>query len=254
MIIFAGKSEINTIMKISKLKSTSLFFAIVALFLACSEEKTIEKYENGNPKLVHILKKKDKTLQQVGEKRFYENGNKRHEGKIKGENRTGKWKFYFESGALFASADFTDSPLGSDWEVFDSTGTVLVSKDDKVKELHFAADGGLCDIKIVRGNNETFYKFFESFKVNIVSNMKGNIPNGETTAWFENGKLNSYYYYKDGIQDSIYKVYTEEGSLLVSGQYKQGKKIGKWEYFLSDGTPAGIEIYDIDGTLLKARQ
>jgi hypothetical protein len=32
-----------------------------------------------------------------------------------------------------------------------------------------------------------------------------------------------------------------------------GKKIGKWEYYLSDGTPQGIEIYDIDGTLLKPR-
>ncbi len=241
-------------MKISKLKSTSLLFAIVALFLACSEEKTIEKYENGNPKLVHIVKEKNDSQQQIGEKRFYENGTLRHEGGIEGENRTGKWKFYFESGALFASADFTDSPLGTNWEVFDSTGAVLVSKDDKVKELHFATDGGLCDIKIVRGSNETFYKFFESFKVNIVSNMKGNIPNGETTAWFENGKLNSYYYYKDGMQDSVYKVYTETGSLLISGQYKQGTKVGKWEYFLSDGTPAGIEIYDIDGTLLKGRE
>lgn len=241
-------------MNLTKTRNICILLAFSLIFFSCTKEEIVEKYENGNPKLVKILKKENNTLQQVGEKRLYENGNKRHEGKIENGERTGKWTFYFNNGKTFAKADFTESPLGSDWEVFDSIGTVLVSKDDKVKELHFAADGGLCDIKIVRGNNETFYKFFESFKVNIVSNMKGNIPNGETTAWFENGKLNSYYYYKDGIQDSIYKVYTEEGSLLVSGQYKQGKKIGKWEYFLSDGTPAGIEIYDIDGTLLKARQ
>lgn len=241
-------------MNLTKTRNICILLAFSLIFFSCTKEEIVEKYSNGNPKLVKILKKENNTLQQVGEKRLYENGNKRHEGKIENGERTGKWTFYFNNGKTFAKADFTESPLGSDWEVFDSIGTVLVSKDDKVKELHFAADGGLCDIKIVRENNETFYKFFESFKVNIVSNMKGNIPNGETTAWFENGKLNSYYYYKDGIQDSIYKVYTEEGSLLVSGQYKQGKKIGKWEYFLSDGTPAGIEIYDIDGTLLKARQ
>ena len=40
----------------------------------------------------------------------------------------------------------------------------------------------------------------------------------------------------------------------MSGQYNKGIKVGKWEYYLSDGSPSGIEIYDTDGTKLKSRE
>lgn len=233
----------------------SLAIVIFALaFCGCTQDKVVEKYEDGSPKVVQILKKKDGSLQQTGEKRLYQNGKERMSGKISNGNRTGVWKFYFDDGKLFAKADFTDNQQGKNWEVYDHEGKQLVSKSDKIAELHFAQDGGLCDIRVKQGDKELLYRFFESFRVCVTSQMKGNIPNGETIAWFENGKMNSYYYYRDGIQDSIYRVYTEEGGLLVSGQYNKGIKVGKWEYFLSDGSSAGIEIYDTDGTKLKARE
>ena len=230
-----------------------LLFAMLCVLYSCSEKAVVEKYDSGKAKLVAVMKKKDGVKVKVGEERLYENGKTRHKGKVVSDKRTGIWKFYFENGKLFSKADFTNSPIGENWSVYDTAGTEIVNGKDKVLEVHFASDGGLCDIKVKRGSGEVFYKFFESFKPCIISNMKGNIPNGETTSWFENGKLNSFYYYKDGIQDSSYKVYTETGGLLLSGQYKMGVKVGKWEYFLSDGTPAGIEIYDVDGTLLKGR-
>lgn len=241
-------------MKVSKRTGLSLLlFAMLFVVCSCSERAVVEKYDSGKDKLVAIMKKKDGVKVKVGEEALYENGKLRHKGNVDSDKRTGVWKFYFESGKLFSKADFTSNPMGENWTVYDTAGEEIVSSKDKVLEAHFASDGGLCDIKVKRGENEVFYKFFESFKPCIISNMRGNVPNGETTSWFENGKLNSYYYYRDGMQDSIYKVYTETGSLLLNGQYKMGVKVGKWEYFLSDGTPAGIEIYDVDGTLLKGR-
>lgn len=236
-----------------KLRLFALSLATVCILCSCSEKVVVEKYENGKSKLIAVMKKKDGVKVKVGEERLYENGKTRHKGGLVSDKRTGTWKFYFENGKLFSKADFTNSPMGENWTVYDTAGEEIVSSKDRVMEIHFASDGGLCDIKVKRGEGEVFYKFFESFKPCIISNMKGNIPNGETTSWFENGKLNSFYYYKDGIQDSSYKVYTETGGLLLSGQYKMGVKVGKWEYFLSDGTPAGIEIYDMDGALLKGR-
>ncbi len=240
--------------KQSVIKLTILPILICLMSCGGKEEQWVEQYENGKPKLIYIYEVRNReSLVQTGEERLYENGKTRHKGGGNADTRTGVWNFYFENGEKFAQADFTNSQMGEKWRVFDSSGNALVTPKDKVLDLHFAADGGLCDITVRKGDKEIFYKFFESFKINIISHRKGNIPNGETTSWFENGKLNSYYYYKDGIQDSIYKVYTENGSLLCSGQYSKGVKVGKWEYFLSNGTPAGIEIYDIDGTLLKGR-
>ncbi len=238
--------------KLFSLASLAVLFTFV---LSCStnQEEIVEKYENGNPKTIYIYKTDKKQRIKTAEERLYENGKRRMYGKYDNDKRTGKWEFCFSNGELFARADFTNSPTGSGWEVYDTNGENLVTKDDKVLELHFAEDGGLCDIKIKKGEGEIFYKFFESFKPCIVSEMKGNIPNGKTTSWFENGQINSSYHYKDGIQDKEYKVYTEEGKTLIKGQYDMGTKVGKWEYFLSDGSPAGTEIYDVDGTLLKGR-
>lgn len=227
----------------------------VALFtVSCNREQVVEKYPDGKDKLIHVMRKQDGRLQKVGERMLYENGRTRLKGRCKGDKREGVWKFYFQNGKIFAQADFTNSQSGEKWSVYDTAGNELVSPNDKVLEAQFASDGGLCGIRVRKQSDEVLYKFFESFKVQIRAHLKGNIPNGETVSYFENGQLNSYYFYRDGIQDSVYKVYTETGGMLLSGRYNKGVKVGKWEYFLSDGTPAGVEIYDVDGTLLKGRQ
>ncbi|MBO7276470.1 MAG: hypothetical protein J6U84_00755 [Bacteroidales bacterium] len=228
---------------------------LTLLVSSCTKKEVVEKYEDNSPKLVYVFKNNSGNKNKVKEIHYYNNKQIRTEGAFdKAGNKTGKWKFYFSTGEIFASADFTNSEIGSEWEVFDKNKTVIVAKTDKILALHFAKDNGLCDIKVKKENGETFYKFFEDFTICQKINTRGNIQQGESISWYENGQINSIHYYKDGMQDSIYQVYTKDGSALIKGQYKMGVKIGKWEYFLSDGTPQGIEIYDIDGTLLKPRK
>jgi antitoxin component YwqK of YwqJK toxin-antitoxin module len=227
---------------------------ICFLMLSCSKEEIIEKYDNGEAKLVYLFKEDNGKKIKTKEIHYYDNKQKRLEGEFDKEGeKTGRWDFYFSTGSKFASADFTGSEIGKGWEVYDNKGKQIVFPEDKIDFLHFAKDNGLCDIKIKKAEGETFYKFFEDFTICQKINTRGNIQQGESISWYENGQINSIHYYKDGMQDSIYQVFTKEGSTLIKGQYKMGKKIGKWEYYLSDGTPQGIEIYDIDGTLLKPR-
>lgn len=228
-----------------------LFF----LFISCTKEEIVEKYDNGEAKLVYLFKEDNGKKIKVKEIHYYDNKQKRLEGEFDKEgSKTGKWNFYFASGNKFASADFTDSETGKGWIVFDNKGKEIVSAEDRLLSLHFAKDNGLCDIKVKKTDGEVFYKFFEGFTICQKINTRGNIPQGESISWYENGQVNSIHYYKDGMQDSIYQVFTKDGSTIIKGQYKMGVKIGKWEYFLSDGTPQGIEIYDVDGTLLKPRR
>ncbi len=237
-------------------KNAVLILGLLMFFVSsCTKKEIIEKYEDNSPKLIYIFKDSNGKKTKVKEIHYYNNNKIRTEGAFdKDGNKTGKWKFYFYSGELFASADFTNSETGFDWEVYDITKKEIVSKTDKLIALHFAEDNGLCDIKVKKEKGEVFYKFFEDFTICQKINTIGNILQGESIAWYENGQINSIHYYKDGMQDSIYQVFTKDGGLLIKGQYKLGVKIGKWEYFLSDGTPQGIEIYDIDGTLLKPRK
>lgn len=228
---------------------------LLIFFSSCAKEEIIETHDNNSPKLVYVFKDNNGKKIKVKEIHYYENGQKRLEGEFNKEGeKTGKWTFYFSSGEVFANADFTNTEIGTNWEVFDVTKKQIVSKTDKLISLHFAEDKGLCDIKVKKADGEIFYKFFEDFTICQKINTKGNILQGESLSFYESGQINSIHYYKDGMQDSIYQVFTKDGNTLIKGQYKMGVKIGKWEYFLSDGTPQGIEIYDIDGTLLKARK
>jgi antitoxin component YwqK of YwqJK toxin-antitoxin module len=227
---------------------------VLFLIVSCAKEEIIEKYDNGEAKLVYFFKEENGKKIKVKEIRYYENKQKRLEGKFDKEgNKTGTWNFYFSTGKKFATADFTGTETGKGWEVFDNKGNQIVLQEDRLLSLHFAEDNGLCDIKVKKANGEIFYRFFEDFTINQRINTIGNIQQGESMSWYENGQVNSIHYYKDGMQDSIYQVFTQEGGTLIKGQYKMGKKIGKWEYYLSDGTSQGIEIYDVDGTLLKPR-
>lgn len=224
------------------------------LLLSCTKEEIVEKHDNGEAKLVFLYKEDNGKKIKVKEIRYYDNKQKRLEGKFDKEgNKIGEWNFYFSTGNKFATADFTNTETGKDWIVYDNKGKEIVSSQDKILSLHFAEDNGLCDIQARKSKREVFYKFFEDFSICQKVNTIGNIPQGESMSWYENGQVNSIHYYKDGMQDSIYQVFTKDGGTLIKGQYKMGKKIGKWEYYLSDGTPQGIEIYDVDGTLLKPR-
>jgi antitoxin component YwqK of YwqJK toxin-antitoxin module len=224
------------------------------LLLSCTKEEIVEKHDNGEAKLVFLYKQDNGKKIKVKEIRYYDNKQKRLEGKFDKEgNKIGEWNFYFSTGNKFATADFTNTETGKDWIVYDNKGKEIVSSQDKILSLHFAEDNGLCDIQARKSKGEVFYKFFEDFTICQKVNTIGNIPQGESMSWYENGQVNSIHYYKDGMQDSIYQVFTKDCGTLIKGQYKMGKKIGKWEYYLSDGTPQGIEIYDVDGTLLKPR-
>jgi antitoxin component YwqK of YwqJK toxin-antitoxin module len=236
-------------------KNLILIFGVFFLILSCTKEEVIEKYDNGASKLVYLYKEDNGKKIKVKEIHYYDNKQKRIVGGFdKDGNKTGEWVFYFSTGDVFAKADFTNNEAGSKWIVNDNKAKEIVSLEDRVLSLHFAEDNGLCDIKVKKTNGEVFYKFFEDFSICQKINTIGNIQQGESISWYENGQINSIHYYKDGMQDSLYQVFTKEGGTLIKGQYKMGKKIGKWEYFLSDGTPQGVEIYDVDGILLKPRQ
>ncbi|MDX9797758.1 MAG: hypothetical protein RBT05_02760 [Bacteroidales bacterium] len=245
-------TKTNLINSISKINA---IFLLVLIFSSCTKnnKEVISFYENGNPKLVYFTKMDKNIKYKVAEKMYYENGKLQYEGNFNNNEKTGKWTYYFENGAIFSKCDFTNSKSGNGWEVYKMDNTKIVSSKDKIDEVSFYPEGTLAAIKFRNQNQEKEYKFFPSFKVMEERNYKGNILNGQTLSFYENGNINSKNYFKDGMQDSIYVLYYENGTTQIKGNYKLDTKVGKWEYFREDGSPDGEEIYGDEGSLLKPR-
>lgn len=246
-------------MKIKNL--STLLSKIIVLFLiiiigsSCSkgDKEIVSYYENQKPKLIYYYKTENGIKAKVFEQMYYENGKLKYEGAFKNNNKSGEWKFFFEDGKKFALCDFTKNQNGDNWQVYKFDNTILVSEKDKVKNIAFFSEGGLALIRVGDKNIEKEYKFFPSFKLMEQRSYKGNILNGQASSYYENGNINSMNFFKDGMQDSIFVLYFENGSTQVKGLYKMDNKIGKWEFFKEDGSVDGEEVYSEDGSIIKAR-
>jgi antitoxin component YwqK of YwqJK toxin-antitoxin module len=58
---------------------------------------------------------------------------------------------------------------------------------------------------------------------------------GEVVLYFSNGKKNSIGYFKNDIQDSVFREWDETGVLRQEGQYLEGQPTVIWNYFYRDG-------------------
>lgn len=229
--------------------------ALIVLYFYFSKGKrvVIETFDNGKPAIVYYYKNIDGVKTKVYEEKYYPNNELRSEGKCLNSKRLGVWKFYFDNGDVFAKADFNNHKEGEKWEMWNDKKEQIINLNDKLEAIAFTNEGTPISIKVRRNGTDIYYRFFNSFKMFERRHLKGNLLNGESISWFENGTINSLHYYKNGIQDSSYVVYSENGQKIISGQYAMGKQVGKWEYFQSDGTPAGVDVFDVDGTKLISK-
>ncbi|MFA6199790.1 MAG: hypothetical protein WC679_05230 [Bacteroidales bacterium] len=239
----------------SLLSKVIILSLIIVLSFSCSKgsKEIISSYENGNPKLVYYTKTEKGIKKKVSEQMFYENGKIRYEGNFQHNERTGKWSYNFEDGTKFATCNYTKSKSGFDWEIYKADKTKLVNSKDKISGITFYTDGCLARIMIKNEKQEKEYRFFPSFNLMEDRTMKGNVLNGQTLSFYENGHINSSNYFKNGIQDGTYILYYENGSQQIKGNYRQDNRVGKWEYFKQDGSPDGEEIYGEDGSIIKQR-
>ena len=54
------------------------------------------------------------------------------------------------------------------------------------------------------------------------------MPNGAVTVFNEQGKLLQTGFYLQGKEDGHWEFYNEDGQLNYSGYYKNGERVGEW--------------------------
>jgi mono/diheme cytochrome c family protein len=67
---------------------------------------------------------------------------------------------------------------------------------------------------------------------------------GSFTSYFENGKISSEEFYKDGLRYGNWRFYHENGPIKKELNYKKGLLEGKQRYFSTTGKLIYTEIYD----------
>ncbi|MCD6111800.1 MAG: hypothetical protein J7J86_00880 [Bacteroidales bacterium] len=78
-----------------------IFFVLMIFVVACSNKtvKIIEnKYPDGFPQIVNYYKIVDGDSILIMQTAYYDNHNKKYEGKFLNNKRNGKWTYWFENG------------------------------------------------------------------------------------------------------------------------------------------------------------
>ncbi|MEZ4921395.1 MAG: hypothetical protein R2792_20035 [Saprospiraceae bacterium] len=58
-------------------------------------------------------------------------------------------------------------------------------------------------------------------------------------------------YYRNGVLNGDYREFFPDGTLGVKGKFKNGDPVGKWKFYLENGTLISWRIYDKNGKELE---
>lgn len=107
------------------MKKWLLFLAMVFAFVACAprlSEKVVETYPDGKTQKAQYFDKKGNCVKEV---EFYDTGQVKMEGGMKGEKREGEWKAYFPDGRVQSIGTFVDGLRTGKATVWQSNGNLL---------------------------------------------------------------------------------------------------------------------------------
>jgi antitoxin component YwqK of YwqJK toxin-antitoxin module len=69
--------------------------------------------------------------------------------------------------------------------------------------------------------------------------------NGQSIAYFENGKISAVASYVQGVKHGPWRVWHPNGELAYDLYYQYGEKAGEWKAFKEDGELLGIRNYPL---------
>lgn len=107
------------------MKKIFLLLATALILGSCSPrltEKVEGKHPNGQPQLVRYYDKNDNC---VKETEYYETGQVKMEGTMKGEKRDGEWKAYFPDGRVQSIGTFVNGLRTGKATVWQENGNLL---------------------------------------------------------------------------------------------------------------------------------
>ncbi len=153
---------------------------------------TFKFYSIKTSRFPEAIKIFDKDSDTINIKYFYDNGKLRTVGKFVRKNRIGKWMYYYVTGKVFSEEFYVDGKL-------EGKVTIYFKSNGKKAEESIYKNG------LLHGASKKY-----SDKEILIEDVL-----------FEYGKANG-----------LAKYFELSGSLKERGMYKDGKRVGKWEFYL----------------------
>jgi len=136
---------------------------------------------------------------------YYESGNLKTEAEYFNGELNGKTVYYFENGKIESEGEYKNDKKEGEWKVYyENTGEL---------KIRYSEENG-----IINGKYILYYPSFEVPYELRIKNKEKNFIKSESII-------------VDGVLEGEYRSYFSNGAKKEEGFYKDGKKIGKWNYF-----------------------
>ena len=220
LIFFAYKTTIFLVSLLFIHKSAMIFKIFISLMLLSSVVFAQKNYVN-----------------------HYPNGEIKSKGKILDDStKTGKWKFYFESGKLKAFGEFDKGVEIGLWSYYYPNGDIWKEESK------------------INGNVTAWY--IHPDEIEYKGSMKNSKMHGHWLFYYEDGKQQSEQFFNEGEKIAQWKYWYENGDVwkIISMEKgpviiydTTGKVFEEWE--VDEGLKNGwYKKYDFWGTILEESQ
>lgn len=180
------------------------------------------KYVNSNPVGLWRYYFTDNTVEIIGE--YDQKGRK-----------TGEWLWYYANGDTMVSANYAAGELDGEFVEFDEYGQV-VSQGNYVEGTEegqwIYVNGGYTEKGSYYDGMRTgeWVIRYPDGKAACVIHYEQDVMHGKYTSYWENGRVKLTGRYVGGLRDGAWFKYNEEGELILTTLYKDGKEI-KWNAY-----------------------
>lgn len=165
--------------------------------------------------------------------------------------KQGGWKFFHPNGLVKTEGTYRDDKRDGYFKDYDTTGSLIATFKyiDDVKQEEAP--------ELARLQMRTEY--YPDGKIKKTTTYKENIPEGVSREYSEEGKIISSEIFRNGkvigkgiVEENgrrtgFWQEYDEEGNLRAEGNYLSGKRTGEWKFYFANGNVEQKGKYDDKG-------
>jgi antitoxin component YwqK of YwqJK toxin-antitoxin module len=184
----------------------------------------------------------DENKQRTGVwKKYYENQKIRYEGQFKNGKEIGVFKFYDESTSQqpISIKKFSEKTDSVAVEYYLKDGKLqskgfFIDKNRVGKWQYFFQDGKIMSEEFYqKGKLEgKLVNYYPNGKPTEITYYKNGLKHGISQKFSSDGILIEEVTFENNVLNGIAKFFELNGNLREKGIYKDGKKLGKWEFYI----------------------
>ncbi|MDR2971430.1 MAG: hypothetical protein LBU83_05825 [Bacteroidales bacterium] len=189
-------------------------------------------------------------------KEYYITGELKSQGHYINSNQEGNWKFYFENQRIEVEGLYKNGKKEGVWYWYYPNGAILQEENWRTGKL----DGDFLEYNengeiTVKGEYLEDTEEGEWFYIQGHAVEKGVYYDGMrtgvwTTKWRETGTLISEIEYDHNLFNGKYTTYYYNGKIRETGKYSSGERVGIWYLYDEEGELMLTTVYD-DGREVK---